>query len=260
MKTVVESLFYAVGSHIPHWALLPDLIVVFFILGTVFLHVLARWTGTILRVLIKERSVCKSMLSVGGSLGFQKPEAGAAAASGTVCAGLHHGRGARFFASDWRGIPMMAVAATGRESIGLCLQIVPNFGWLTNTLFNVFTFRPRDFRTPEFRLRTVSLGDQRFDTAYRVRTNQPTLATELLTPEVQAELLAARGSWLKETVVAIVGGEVSYAVSMGGFRARSAERIAEKLDFVCALAQAMEHLTRKGGRSRPAESWTVLSA
>jgi hypothetical protein len=158
-----------------------------------------------------------------------------------VCEGTHLGRAVRFFTYNWRGaLPMAMVAAACREPSGLWLQVRPKRGWMLNALLAYATYRPRDFCSNESRLRAFPLGDPLFDEAYAVKSNQPALAAELLTQKVQAALLAVHQPRGRAPTVTIAEGEARYAVLVGGFT--DVNPLAEKMDFVCGLAEAAEQV------------------
>ncbi len=183
------------------------------------------------------RHTRKKLARLGGSMGFrpgpQEKKHAQIAGEGT-----RRTRIVRFLTCRWRGLPMAAVAAVCPESADFRLRICPNSGRFWNSLLSFSSFRPQDFKSKEFRLRAQPTGDPSFDEAYLVKSTQPALVSKLLTQEMRNLLMTVRKPFHRAPVVTIADGEVRYALFVGAFT--KIDPLAEKLDFVCDLAEAVK--------------------
>ncbi len=251
MKTFIENLFvwliYLLYGPNPKMDLgdLFRLLAVFMLLGILIVYLVHGQVKNVVRIWLGRRSQ-KKLARFAEGLGFQTRREVKFFKRTCVCEGTHRGRAVRFFTEHWRGnLSMVVVAAACREPAGLWLQVRPKLGWMLSALLNYATYRPQDFRSNDFRLRAFPLGDPSFDEAYAVKSNQPARAGELVTRKIQDELMTVRRPFHHTPIVTVAEGEARYAVPLGFFSAAAAGRLAEKMDFVCDLAEAAEKLWLK---------------
>jgi hypothetical protein len=246
MKVWFENIMLGLVHYLygPH----PDLhdalrlLVLMLVLWMLILHLAAGRTQILVNAWVERRAEI-NLARLADRLGFQTRREGKMFARIFVGEGAHRGRTIRFFTYRWRGaVPMVGVAATCRQPAGLWVQIRPKLGWMMQALTNHATFRLQDLRSNDFRLRALPVGDPAFDKAYAVKSNQFALAVKLLTPTIQAELMAVRQPTRSAPTITIAEGEVRYFITAKPFGANAVDSLRAKMDLVCDLAEAVEKL------------------
>jgi len=179
----------------------------------------------------------KALVKVGVGAGLETRGEGKT----TIIEGLYNHRTVRLSLSEWRGQPGMALAAHCQAPTNLFLHIFPKRGWFSNAFVNVVTLRWQDWRKKEPGVARFLTGDPVFDEAYLIRSNQPDTALACITPEIRTDLVALHHPIRSDPNITITENEVRYVIQTNAFTAKSAKRLIEKLDLVCALAKAVEN-------------------
>ncbi|HTB63259.1 MAG TPA: DUF3137 domain-containing protein [Opitutales bacterium] len=185
----------------------------------------------------------KNLSNLAERLGFQLQNPGAKIRLVSV-EGRHRGHEVRFlsyfallyayyvFIGDKRRSNIaVAVSYAGRD--GFCLYLYPNIASLRRVV---------TMRTKQAQLLVVKTGDDAFDRAYFVLSNDPVLGQSVLTPKIRGQLLALDTEVQCRSNLAIEDGTVIYPL-LGAFRnvaQVSTDTITSMLDFVCGLAEQIE--------------------
>ena len=90
-----------------------------------------------------------------------------------------------------------------------------------------------------FGAREIQVGDEAFDRAWFVRTNQPEYFAAALVPAIRAKLMAEMGDRRSTCSFKLEQGIVRYT-EMGGLSAAVVERLATKLPLLLDLADVAE--------------------
>jgi hypothetical protein len=218
-------------------------------------------------------------------LGYNyKPVDGSADLTGDASevTGTHRGRVVRFYAHQNPGgknhawIAVAASISANKIPAGAFLYVVPNT-WSFRTdwrLAPLGTVRkeaiiPRGWDVNWKEMQNLAIGDETFDRAFLIKTNQPDWAKTLLTYDVCQRLLAKRqerwaliGLQNDPSVVSlcIQVGEVRYSVPGDFGSARQVNHLIAQMDFVCDLAAQAEAPSQHGLVSTPLPRQSMKSS
>jgi hypothetical protein len=102
--------------------------------------------------------------------------------------------------------------------------------------------------TELFGMPKIFTGDEEFDAAWFVQTNQPEFMRALLLPELRAKLMTVRQAGAKGKFE-LRGGEIKYTEAGLFADTKLSERFAALADIICDLADAVEVAAKGQGKA-----------